>query len=136
MRRAGGRLLAIRALRLSARLAPALLAAVLVAACGATPPQAPLHYAQKLDVATSVISSACGEAYEVDAFPGDHGPALRPLERSARAGALKLARVALRDGGWIYQGETVRQIVGAAEAMLGSCRLSGARSALERATRR
>jgi hypothetical protein len=116
--------------------AAAVLCAVAIGACGATPPQAPLHYAQRLDVATSGISTACGEAYEVDAFPGDHSRALRPLERSAEASARKLAGVARRNGGWIYQGETVRQIVGAAESMLGACRLRAARALLERRTRR
>jgi len=110
------------------------LAAGALAACGATPPQAPLPYAQRLDVATSDISTACGEAYEVDAFPGDHRAALAPIEREALTGARKLARVARRDGGWIYQGQTVRQIVGAAAAMLGSCRLAAARAALERSS--
>ena len=48
----------------------AVAAAVGIAGCGPLPPQAPLAIAKKLDSSTSDISTACGEAYQVAAFPG------------------------------------------------------------------
>ena len=105
-----------------------------LAACGPTPPQAPLPYAKKLDSATSGISTACGEASQVTAFPGEHRADLLTLEVTAASSAQKLAGVFARNPAWIYQGETVRQIVDDSVAMLGSCGLPAARAQLARAT--
>jgi hypothetical protein len=113
--------------------APAALALALVA-CGATPPQAPLPYAKKLDSATSGISSACGEADQVTAFPGDHRADLVSLEMSAFRSVRKLGSVFARNPAWIYQGETVRQIVHDSSSMLGSCGLHAAQEELLRRT--
>jgi hypothetical protein len=113
----------------------ALLVAAL-AACGSTPPQAPLPYAKKLDSATSGISTACGEAYQLTAFPGDHRAEEITLEVTASASAAKLAGVYRRNSQWIYQGETVSEIVNDAGSLLGSCGLHAARTTLRRATRR
>lgn len=114
--------------------ATAALASLLLAACGPTPPQAPLPYAKKLDSATSGISTACGEASQVTAFPGDHRADLVTLEVTAASSAQKLAKVFARNPAWIYQGETVRQIVHDSVAMLGSCGLTAAKRQLSRAT--
>lgn len=114
--------------------AVAAMSSLLTAACGPTPPQAPLPYAKKLDSATSGISTACGEATQVTAFAGDHHADLVTLEVTASSSALKLAGVFVRDPAWIYQGETVRQIVHDSVTMLGSCGLLAARRELVHAT--
>jgi hypothetical protein len=50
--------------------------------------------------------------------------------------ACGLAAVYDRGPAWIYQGETVRQIVGDSYVMLSACGLHAARDALRRATAR
>jgi hypothetical protein len=107
-----------------------------LSACGPTPPQAPLPYAKKLDTSTSDISTACGEASQVMAFEGQNSPHLAGIEGAAKRSARKLASVYRRNPQWIYQGETVGEIVVNAKKMLGSCGLGRALSELKRATRR
>ena len=121
---------------LASRSAAAISAALALAACGPTPPQAPLPYAKKLDSATSGISTACGLAEQVTAFGGEHGKDLVTLEVTAGSSGLKLASVYRRNPAWIYQGETVRQILADSESLLGSCGLRGAQTQLKRATAR
>jgi hypothetical protein len=111
-----------------------LAAAVALAGCGAPPPQAPLPQAKKLSASTGDISTECGLAYQVTAFPGDHDKELASLERQAMASAHSLASVYARNPAWIYQGETVRDIVRDAVSMLNTCGLDRAARALERAT--
>lgn len=90
----------------------------------------------KLSVATSGISTACGLAYQLTAFPGDdHRSGLETLEATASSSAEKLASVYRRNPAWIYQGETVHDIVRDALSMLDACGLPGAKSTLLRATR-
>lgn len=117
-------------------LAAAVGAALALTGCGALPPQAPLPYAKKLDSATSGISTACGLASQVTAFPGDHHADLATLEVTASASARKLARVYRRNSSWVYQGETVGQIVSDSLSLLDSCGLSRARAALRQSTQR
>lgn len=112
------------------------LAVLAVAACGPTPPQAPLRYAKKLDTSTSDISTACGEASQVMEFEGQNSPHLAGIEGAAVRSARKLASVYHRNPEWIYQGETVGEIVIDAKRMLASCGLRQALSELSRATRR
>jgi hypothetical protein len=114
----------------------AALAVVLLAACGPTPPQAPLPYAKKLDTSTSDISTACGEASQVTAFEGRSSAHLAGIEGAAERSVRRLASVYRRDPDWIYQGETVGEIVVDAKRMLGSCGLRPALSELTRETRR
>lgn len=109
---------------------------IALAACGATPPQAPLRDAKKLDASTSDISTACGEAAQVMAFPGYRRSELNGIEGAAERSASKLASVYRRNPAWIYQGETVGEIVVDAQRMLGSCGLRPALQTLTRATRR
>ena len=115
-------------------LAPSLLVLVL-AGCGPTPPQAPLPEAKKLDTATSGISTACGNSYRVMAFPGDHRRDLAMLEVSARSSARTLASVYHRNPDWLYQGETVTQIVRDSRSYLQECGLPSAEALLTRLTR-
>lgn len=103
-------------------------------ACGPTPPQAPFRYAKQLDAGTSNISTACGLAYQLNAFPVEHRTAFDALEASAEFGAAKLALVYRHNPSWVYQGETVRQIVGDAISMLSACGLPRALRKLKQAT--
>jgi hypothetical protein len=98
--------------------------------CGAAPPQAPPRAAAKLDTSLGGISTACGLAYQVSAFPPPPAAQLTSLDATASEQAMKLASVFHENPGWIYQGETVRTIVDDAISMLGSCGLSEARMAL------
>jgi hypothetical protein len=110
------------------------LAALAVTGCGALPPQAPLAYAKKLDSATSGIATACGSAYQVTAFPGNHTRDLDGLEAGAAKSARKLAKVFHRNRDWVYQGDTVAEIASDAVSMLESCGLHRAAGQLRRAT--
>jgi hypothetical protein len=98
--------------------------------CGAAPPQAPAGAAAKLDTSLSGISTACGLAYQVSAFPPPPAAQLTSLEATASEQAMKLASVYHENPRWIYQGETVSTIVDDAISMLDSCGLSEARTAL------
>ena len=117
-------------------LAPAAALAVALAACGPPPPQAPFEYAKKLDSATSGISTDCGLAFQVTAFPGEDRKDLITLEATAGTSVRKLAKVWKRGPNWIYQGQTIRQIVGASLSMLDSCGLHQARAELAQLTAR
>jgi hypothetical protein len=108
--------------------------ALVLAACGATPPQPPSKQAMKLSVATSGISTTCGLAYQATAFPGDRKNELATLEKKVSSNVEKLASVYARNPAWIYQGETVGQIVVDSLAMLHSCGLTGAERTLVQAT--
>jgi hypothetical protein len=112
------------------------LLALAAAGCGATPPQAPLPYAKKLDTSTSDISTACGEAAQVTEFEGRHSPHLAGIAGAAERSARKLASVYRRNPDWIYQGETVGEIVVDAKRMLASCGLRPALETLKRGTPR
>jgi hypothetical protein len=127
--------------RTGQRLLCAVAAALLIAGCGPPAPQAPRAQAKRLDSATSGISTSCGLSYQVTAFPGDHRADLETLEATATTSARKLASVYARDPAWIYQGETVGQIVHDGVSMLRACGLRDAANALgaavtERAARR
>jgi hypothetical protein len=118
------------------RASAAIVMLVWLAACGSTPPQAPLQYAKKLDASTSDISTACGEAAQVTAFPDYRPSELTAIEGAAQRSARKLASVYRRNPAWIYQGETVGEIVVDAKRMLSSCGLGPALQTLKQATRR
>jgi hypothetical protein len=123
----------MRARPTARRLLAALCGAIIVAGCGAQAPQAPLHQAKKLDAATSDISTECGLAYQVTAFPGYHGKDLANLEAQAAVSARSLASVYVEDPAWIYQGETVGQLVIDASEALRACGLTRAELTLRRA---
>ena len=114
----------------------ALAAAIALGACGPTPPQAPFHEAKKLDASTGDISTLCGLAYQVTAFPGDHAEDLAHLEATAQPSVHSLASVYTRNPAWMYQGETVAEIVNDAITMLRACGLTHAAETLQRATYR
>lgn len=114
------------------RLAAALALALVAAGCGAMPPQAPLRQAQKLNSATGGIAFACGQAFQLTEFGGEHGPGLAALDAKAAQSAHKLRRVAARNPSWIYQGETVAEIAAAGARKLRGCGLHGAAHVLTR----
>ena len=111
-----------------------LAAALTLAACGPTPPQAPLHQAKKLDASTGDISTECGLTYQVTAFPGDHRKDLANLEATAQPSVRSLASVYARNPAWMYQGETVAQVVVDALSTLHACGLTEAERTLRAAT--
>ena len=111
----------------------ALSVAIVMAGCG-PPPQAPFHEAKKLDASTGDISTLCGLASQITAFPGDHERELASLEAQAGASVRSLASVYARNPNWMYQGETVRQIVVDAIETLRSCGLTQAERTLRSAT--
>lgn len=113
-----------------------LAAALALAGCGPTPPQAPVPEAKKLDSATSDISTDCGLTYQVTAFAGEHRRELAHLEATASVSARKLATVYRRNPAWIYQGETVGKIVEDGIAMLDTCGLRHAAGVLSAAASR
>jgi hypothetical protein len=114
----------------------AAVAAVVLAGCGAEPPQAPLADAKKLDVSTSGISTACGKAYLLSAFGGPHAAGMKGLEAAASHSARTLARIDHRNPAWVFQGSTVSQIVDQSISMLDSCGLTTARARLTHETSR
>jgi hypothetical protein len=110
-----------------------LVAAVAVSACGSTAGQAPLRQAMKLGVATGGISTACGLAYQTTAFQTSD---LETLEATASISATKLASVYAENPAWIYQGQSVGQIVQASIAMLNACGLTRSAGVLSAAASR
>jgi hypothetical protein len=112
-----------------------LAAAVLATACGPPQPQPPVSQSNKLGAATGSISTACGEANQVTAFPGDHRRDLMTLEATAGSASRQLAGVYRQHPGWIFQGETVSQLVQDSLKLLGTCGLPQARAVLRAATR-
>jgi hypothetical protein len=106
-----------------------------LAACGPTPPQAPVGQAMRLGQATGAIANSCGRAYRVTAFPGAHRRRLSNLDADAAPSARMLAAVYQRNRAWIYLGETVDEIVGHSLAYLHRCGLGRAESVLRRETR-
>jgi hypothetical protein len=115
---------------------PVLVAGVLaggLGACATTPTAAPLHDAKILNDTTGNISTACGEAYQLAAFPAAPRQDILTLEATASTAAWKLAQVYRRNPSWFYQGETVGQIISDTNAMLGSCGLHRAQRTLQRA---
>jgi hypothetical protein len=109
----------------------ALLAAGL-ALGGCTQPgtQAPPLDAQRLDEATSAMTSACGEAQQTSGLSPQASVA--SFDAAASAGARTLIGVWRKNRTWIYQGETVNGIVSDSILLLGDCGLSRAQHALER----
>jgi hypothetical protein len=108
---------------------------LLCAGCGPPPPQAPTAQADRVASAITGIAEACGESYQSRALPGAH-PKDAPLEAEAASRALELARVYLQNPGWIYQGETLQQVVALSVHYLRACDLGRAADLLVRRTRR
>jgi hypothetical protein len=77
-----------------------------------------------------MIAQDCGEAFQataVTARPAD----LPAIEADARGRARELAGVFRRNPVWIYQGDTVRQLVALSVSYLRECHLPAADLARE-----
>jgi len=114
------------------RILAVLTCAAALAGCEPGSPQAPLHAAKKLGASTGDISTECGLTYQLTAFGGDHRKDLASLERQGMQSARSLASVYRRNPAWIFQGETVGQIVRDAISMLNACGLTDAAQTLAR----
>jgi hypothetical protein len=104
-----------------------------LAACGATPPQAPGPVAHVLNESLSGISTACGHAAEVLTFTNDQR-ALAALELQARKQVDVLAAVYKRNPSWIFQGKSVNDLVVMTNTYLDECGLHRAAVRLRRLT--
>lgn len=107
--------------------------AVLAAGCSQPGQQAPKPQAARLFHATGDISLACGYAEELTAFGGPHPPGLGTQETMAVFGAHMLLKVWSHSRTWVYQGETINQVVSDSISLLGTCGLTSAQHFLERA---
>jgi hypothetical protein len=108
---------------------------LLCAGCGPPPPQAPTAQANRVASAITGIAEACGESYQSRALPDAH-PGDAALEAEAASRALELAGVYLQNPGWIYQGETLQQVVAQSVHYLRACDLGSAADLLVARTRR
>ena len=107
--------------------------AALAVGCGPTPPQAPGPEAHRLGTSLSALSTACGNATEIQAFT-NNARALAATERGAQSQVPVLAGIYRRNPAWIYQGKTVRELVAMSVTYLDECGLHAAARRLSRAT--
>jgi hypothetical protein len=105
--------------------------ALLIAACGATPPQAPVSEAQRVSSALTGIAEACGEAYQQRPTYASERD-LRQLLSAASMRALELERVVRKNPRWIYQSETLAAVASKAVDYLRECGLGKAAEILLR----
>lgn len=113
-----------------------MLAGLLAAGCSeAGTPYVSLQEAAKIGVATSRITTACGDAEELAALGPPPKRHLGRQESIAISGVRKLAGVYAHDHSHIYQGESVGGVVNDSLSLLRSCGLPSARRALLRAIR-
>jgi hypothetical protein len=108
-------------------------AALVVAGCGPTPPQAPGPQAYRLNKALSTLSVACGHAYEIRTFTKSPR-ALTATERQAEKQIPVLAQIYRRNPDWVFQGKTLAQLVQMSRTYLDQCGLDQAARRLAAAT--
>ncbi|MEA2483547.1 MAG: hypothetical protein QOC55_1494 [Thermoleophilaceae bacterium] len=97
-------------------------AAVALAGCGPTPPQAPGPEAHQLNLSLSAISGACGHAAEIQAFENGARD-MKVTERQAEGALPPLARIYKRNPDWVFQGKHVSQLVQMSSSYLDECGL-------------
>jgi hypothetical protein len=112
----------------------AALGGVVLTGCGPPPPQAPTPQANLLSDSLGMIAQDCGEAFQATGFTA-RPPDLAAIEADARGRARELAGVFRRNPAWIYQGDTVRQLVALSVDYLRECHLAGAAADLVREAR-
>jgi hypothetical protein len=110
-----------------------LVATVVLASCGATPPQAPGPQAHQLSEALSTFSTACGHAAEIQEFSND-ARAMTITEHQAQTQIPALARVLGQNPDWIFQGKTVAELVDMSVSLLDECGLHQSARRLREAT--
>jgi hypothetical protein len=106
---------------------------VLFAGCGPTPPQAPGPQAHQLNESLSGMSTACGEAAQIQAFSKD-AHAMATTEQQAEKQIPALVRVYRQNPNWIFQGKSVAQLVVITNTYLDECGLHAAAKRLRQAT--
>jgi hypothetical protein len=104
-----------------------------LAGCGATPPQAPGPEAYRLNNALSAISTACGDATEIQTFTNDARD-MTITEQQAEKQVPVLAQIYRRDRNWIFQGKSVGELVSMSSALLEECGLHVAARSLRQET--
>jgi hypothetical protein len=100
-------------------------AAVVLAGCGPTPPQAPGPEAHQLNQSLSAISGACGQASAIQAFSNDKRD-MATAGRQAEKQIPALVKIYKRNPNWIYQGKSVKQLVQMSISYLDQCGLHAA----------
>ena len=113
---------------------PGLLAALALAGCSVSGPQAPLAYAKKINTVTGDISSACGVLEQVSAFPPPPASDIRSLQADAASAARQLAAIDRGHPGWRFDGVDMRTVVNQARTMLRSCGLESVAEQLKHET--
>jgi hypothetical protein len=108
-------------------------AALALAGCGPTPPQAPGPEAHQLNLTLSAISSACGQAAEIQAF-SKSARAMAVTDHQAQKEIPTLVRIYRRNPNWIFQGKSVAQLVQLSISYLDECGLHAAARRLHAAT--
>ena len=108
-------------------------AAVVLAGCGPTPPQAPGPQAHQLNQSLSAISSACGQASEIQAFSNNKRD-MAVTEHQAENQIPTLVRIYRRNPSWIFQSKSVKQLVQMSISFLDECGLHAAAAKLRAAT--
>ena len=110
-----------------------IVAALLLAGCGPTPPQAPGPEAHRLNEALSTFSSACGHATEIQEFTNDARD-MTITEHQAQAQIPHLARIYRQNPDWIFQGKSVAELVQMSSKFLDECGLHQTARRLRAAT--
>jgi hypothetical protein len=106
------------------RLAVLLMLAVLGTGCGAQEPQPPAVQANRIASALTGITEACAEHQQELTLPRFGSPSRGPLE-AAHMRAVELARVFTENPDWVYQGQTLREVVAGTISYLRECHLPG-----------
>jgi hypothetical protein len=120
-----------RGLALAALLAAGCAAA---AGCGPQPPQAPVAQANRVASAITGIAAACGELRQQRAFAPTATPEPQ-IRFEAQLRVDELATVYRAGPQWVYNGETLQQIVALSVSYLRECGLHEAAARLEQRTR-
>jgi hypothetical protein len=102
-----------------------------VAGCGPTPPQAPGPQAHQLNTSLSAISTACGNAAEIQAYTNSPRD-LAIAQRQAQKQVGVLAAVYEHNPAWIFQGKSVAELVVMTNTYLDECGLHAAARRLRR----
>lgn len=112
----------------------AVLLAAAIAGCGVGGEKAPLNDARHINTITGNISTACGELYQLSAFPPPPAKDVNTLKATASSAVRQLAAIYRAHPDWVFQGATMGTIVNQARAMLRGCGMKEAAEQLKRET--
>jgi hypothetical protein len=102
---------------------------MLVAGCGAQEPQPPAVQANRIASALTGITEACAEHQQELALP-PFGALSRGPQDAAHMRAAELAHVVNENPQWIYQGQTLQEVVATTISYLRECHLNGIAASL------